>query len=202
MAVRFFAVTSSSTGVTSASVVISDSRLSIAEVENGIVTVKFENGECVFSGVTGDMTSYKVNGKELMAEKNAEAAGFIPNLYRALIDNDARMRGTWSEGGLDSLKKSVKSFDAHINDGEIEIVSVFALKAKRKELYEVKTTYTVSSLGAIEVNAQLKVTGENAVLDIPRFGLTVELNRAFENVTYYGRGTVCAVVCYILCKAV
>ncbi len=160
-----------------------------AEVENGIVTVRFENGECVFNGSTGDLTSYVVNGKQLLAEKNAEAEGFIPNLYRALIDNDSRMRGIWHDGGLDSLKKSLKSFDAHINDGEIEIVSVFALKAKRKELYEVTMTYTVSSLGAMEVKAQLKVMSEDAVTDIPRFGLTVELARDFENVKYYGRGT-------------
>ncbi len=160
-----------------------------AEVENGIVTVKFENGECVFNGATGDLTSYIVDGKQLLAEKPAEAQGFIPNLYRALIDNDSRMRGAWKDGGLDSLKKSLKSFDAHINDGEIEIVSVFALKAKRKELYEVKMTYTISSLGAMEVKAELKVTDENAVTDIPRFGLTVELDRDFENVAYYGRGT-------------
>lgn len=160
-----------------------------AEVENGIVTVKFENGECVFNGATGDLTSYKIKGKELLAEKNAESAGFMPNLFRALIDNDAKVRDMWRDGCLDSIKKTVKSFDAHINDGEIEIVSVFALKAKRKELYEVKVTYTVSSLGAVEVKAGLRVMNEDAVLDIPRFGLTIELARDFENVKYYGRGT-------------
>jgi len=156
-----------------------------AESENGVVTVKFENGECVFSGVTGELTSYVVNGKQLLAK----AEGFTPNLGRAYIDNDACNRERWEKGGLNRLKKALKSFNVSLDDGEVIIDSVFALKTGRKELYEVKIRYIISSLGAMEVSSKLEVSALEAETDIPRFGLMIELDRGFENVSYYGRGT-------------
>ncbi|MCH5198738.1 MAG: hypothetical protein J1E34_07515 [Oscillospiraceae bacterium] len=155
-----------------------------AQSENGIVTVKFENGECVFSGKTGELTSYVVNGKELLAEN----AGFAPNLGRAYIDNDAKNLERWEKAGLNKLKKTLKSFNVSLDDAEVIIDSVFALKANRKELYEVKISYVISSLGAIEVYSELQVTALEAETDIPRFGLMIELDRGFENAEYYGRG--------------
>ncbi len=159
-----------------------------AETENGIVSVIFENGKAVFDGKTGEFISYTVNGKELLCTLPAENKGFTPNLFRALIDNDAKMKDMWIEGGLDILKKSLISFDVHLDDGEVYINSVYALKAKRKTMYEVSISYTITSLGAIEVKSDLKVVNNEAVTDLPRFGLTLELNRNFDSVTYYGRG--------------
>ncbi len=159
-----------------------------AETENGIVSVIFENGKAVFDGKTGELTSYTIDGKEILCASPAENKGFTPNLFRALIDNDARQKDTWENGGLDSLKKALVSFDVHLDDGEVHIASVYTLNAKKKALYEVSISYIITSLGAIEVKADLKTVSSDAVADIPRFGLTLELNRDFDNVKYYGRG--------------
>lgn len=159
-----------------------------ASSENGIVTVEFEGGHAVFDGKTGEFTEYTLNGKNILNPTPAESHGLRFNLWRALIDNDARMRDTWKNGGLDSLKQCLRNFDAHIEDGEIVIDTVFNLCKGKKAMYEASASYTVSSLGAIEVKATLKTLCDEAQRDIPRFGITAELDRAFEKCEYYGRG--------------
>lgn len=165
------------------------SKISVS-TDNGVVTVGFEKGSVVFDGRTGDMTSYKVDGKELLALRKGGESGFAPNLFRALIDNDARRRDSWKKAGLDSLKRSLNSFVVNVDDGEADIYASYELKNGKETLYNYRINYIISSLGAIETEAHLICDpgNENSVYDIPRFGLTVELNRAFENIEYYGRG--------------
>lgn len=158
------------------------------ESECGKLKILFENGSAVFDASTGDMISYHVNGKEIINVVPKEAIGFLPNLSRAWIDNDARMLEAWEKGGINNLKKALRSFDAHIEDGEILVEACYDLKANRKTKYRFTISYLFSSLGAMETKAALSVVGEDACEDIPRFGLTVELDKTFDHVTYYGRG--------------
>lgn len=159
-----------------------------ASVENGIVTVEFDGGKAVFDGNDGSFTEYTLNGRNILNITPAEEKGLRFNLWRALIDNDARSREKWLAGGLDSLKQTLKSFDAHIDDGEIVIDTVFDLCKGKKALYKATASYTVSSLGAIEVKATLITASPDAETDLPRFGITAELDRCFEKCEYYGRG--------------
>lgn len=159
-----------------------------AESDSGVLTVLFENGAAAFNAATGDLTSYTVNGKQLLNVTPKEEIGFLPNLYRALIDNDAAMRDKWADSGLHSLKRTLTGFDAHIEDGEILVEASYDLKYYRKTKYKFNISYLFSSLGAMEVRAGLTVAAEDACTDLPRFGVTVELDKAFDRVTYYGRG--------------
>ncbi len=159
-----------------------------AATENGVLTVTFENGSCTFDGKTGDLTSYEINGRQLLALRSGDAAGFLPNLGRAFIDNDACNRERWTKGGLNKLRRRLKDFNVTLDDGEVKIESVFDLLSGRKNLYTFSLTYILSSLGAMEVSAALEVNAVEAQTDIPRFGVAIELARAFENAEYYGRG--------------
>ncbi len=159
-----------------------------AESENGILRVVYDNGKAEFDGATGELISYIVNGKEILNTKTPESRGISANLYRALIDNDAKMRDKWKESGLDCLKKSLISFSAGIEDGEIVIDALYALKHKRKAMYSWFIQYVISSLGAMEIKTSLKKLSPDAETDIPRFGITVELDRSFDNIKYFGRG--------------
>lgn len=159
-----------------------------AESENGILTVVFDNGKAVFDAATGDLTSYEVNGKQILNTNPVECRGINPNLYRALIDNDAKMRDKWKEGGLDKLKKHLEHFSAGIEDGEIVIDVLYTLKYSRCAMYSWFIQYVITSLGAMEIKTSLKALNENAVTDVPRFGITLELDRSFDTAEYFGRG--------------
>lgn len=159
-----------------------------AESENGILTVVYDNGKATFDGTTGELVSYIVNGKELLNTDPVEEKGINLNLYRALIDNDARMRDNWAEGGLNKLKKNLEHFSASIEDGEIEIDVLYTMKHKRKAMYSWFIKYVISSLGAMEIKTALRKINPDAVSDIPRFGVTLELDRSFDAAEYFGRG--------------
>ena len=158
-----------------------------AESNEGIVSVIFENGTVKFDGRTGEMISYFVNGEEILNTVSAEKTGFNPNLFRAVIDNDSRNIERWKKSGLDKMKKELDSFDVYLDDGEVDIVSVYMLKAGRKHVFDFVIEYTISSFGAVEVYAEL-LPCDGTDTDIPRFGITLELDKAFDDVRYYGRG--------------
>ncbi len=160
-----------------------------AESENGILTVIYDNGKATFDGTTGELTSYIVNGKELLNLHATEGKGINLNLYRALIDNDARMRDKWAEGGLNKLKKKLEEFWISVDDGEIAVEALYTMNAGRKAMYCWYIKYTISSLGAMEIQTSLKALSPDAVKDIPRFGITLELDRSFCSAEYFGRGT-------------
>ncbi len=159
-----------------------------AESENGILSVVYDNGKATFDGTTGELTSYVVNGKEILNINPCESKGLNVNLGRAHIDNDAKMLEKWTEGGLNKLNKSLVEFSASIEDGEIVVDALYVLKYKRKAMYSWLIKYVISSLGAMEVKTVLKKLAPEAVSDIPRFGITVELDRSFDTATYFGRG--------------
>ena len=156
------------------------------QVTSDRYTVAFEDGEAVFTKL-GDLISYKVHGKELLASDAAPA--FSPNLFRALIDNDAANRDLWRNAGLDHLKKAVEDVDVSVDDWSVTVTVSSVLKSGRTPLYGFLISCSVSGLGAIEVHTELKPLCAEAPVDIPRFGLTLGLTPSFENVSYYGRGT-------------
>lgn len=164
------------------------SRIS-AESENGILTVVYDNGKATFDGTTGELTSYVVNGKELLRLGSKEGTGINLNLYRALIDNDARMRDAWAEGGLNKLRKKLEEFWISVDDGEIAVEALYTMNSGRKAMYCWYIKYVISSLGAMEIQTSLKALSPDAVKDIPRFGITMELDRSFDTAEYFGRGT-------------
>ncbi len=159
-----------------------------AQSENGILSVIYDNGKAVFDGTTGELVSYTANGKEILNTKPSEGKGINLNLYRALIDNDARMRDAWAEGGLNKLKKSLEHFSASVEDGEIEVDVLYTMKHKRKAMYSWFIKYVISSLGAMEIKTVLRKLSPDAVTDVPRFGITLELDRSFDAAEYFGRG--------------
>ena len=156
--------------------------------DSGIVTVQFENGEAKFDASTGELTAYTVNGTSLLNTVPAAFKGFKPNVFRALIDNDARKRDEYYKLGLDKLAVELNTFDVHVDDGEIIAEADYILKGKGKELFGSKITYVFTSLGAVEIAADLRVIGKKVPSAIPRFGIMTELPADFRFVRYYGRG--------------
>lgn len=148
------------------------------------ITVEYDNGYCKFDKKTGMLTSYVVDGKELLKK------GFAPQLYRAFLDNDRNIVKGWRKKGYDKLEYKGKLVSFEIKEGKkakLESEGWLYLNGKKKFEFECK--YTVYPDGLIKVKCELeKKKLDFANYEIPRFGLNAEFDASLENVKYYGLG--------------
>lgn len=159
------------------------------ESDGNKVKVKFDGGEVVFKTATGNIVSYKKGGYEYINQAPAGGMkGFMPYVFRAPLDNDRQKIEKWEKLGLDKIKVVPDAFDVCIDGNCASVLSVYTLKGKQKDLFECMIDYAISPIGEIKVRAVLnKVIDEK--IDLPRFGMTVELPKEFTQVEYYGRGS-------------
>ncbi len=151
------------------------------------VEYSFDSGKVVFCKSCGAVCSFESNGKQLINIEPKEAKGFILNVFRALLDNDKdwKSSGKWIDAGLDRVTFELQSFEA---DGNT-VKTVSSVNGVSEKLFDVTLTYSVFANGRIDVEALLMPTGENDVyLDMPRFGLMLEMPSDMRNIRYYGRG--------------
>ena len=168
----------------------SKEKLSLASNEENTV-VNFCGGSITFNAENGMIESYVVNGKETVNNSPAFAKGFIPNIYRAYLDNDTRYRDEWIKAGYDDYSCLCTDFEAELEKGKAEIEITYKLKSNKtkKILAEVEIEYDVYADGTVKVETEFKpVTGKKLAAHMPRFGLTLEMPEAFRNVEYYGMG--------------
>lgn len=153
--------------------------------------VNFANGSVVFSAETGMLESYTVNGKEMINASPAFAKGFLPNIYRAFLDNDTEYRNEWIAAGYDDYSCICSDFEAELENDKVEIEVTYMLKSKKTRGYlgKVEIEYEVSANGVIEVEAEFKpIVQKRLAAHLPRFGLTLEMPENFNNIEYYGMG--------------
>ncbi len=153
------------------------------------IILSTDNAELVFDKTAGHISSYKVDGKEYIAD----GFGLQPNFWRAPNDNDygnrAQIRNKeWKNASRNFIirKVSVKR-----NSGITGISVIYDIPA-------FKTSYTVDySLlpdGKLRVDASLDpVTHEEGTHyrnrpNIPRIGLRMRIDPRYGNVSYFGRG--------------
>lgn len=168
----------------------SKEKLSLASNEENTV-VNFCGGSITFNAENGMIESYIVNGKETVNNSPAFAKGFIPNIYRAYLDNDTHFRDEWIAAGYDDYACICSDFEAELEKGKAEIEITYKLKSNKtkKILAEVEIEYDVYADGTVKVETEFKpVTAKKLAAHMPRFGLTLEMPEAFRNVEYYGMG--------------
>lgn len=156
---------------------------------NDSIGVAFNNGKIVFSKHTGEILSYTANDTELINSNPADnIKGFLPNVFRAPIDNDSH-GGTpkWNAKVLEKAKPEFIVIGANKHEKFISVDSEYVIKSEKKSLYYCTVIYKIYANGEIEISSVLE-RKFNGFKDIPRFGLTVELPESFSNVEYYGRG--------------
>ncbi len=153
-------------------------------------SVKAGSLKVTFDKESGFISSIIKNKTELVNQTPAKATGFMPNLYRAVTDNDVCRWDDWREAGYDSYDCIVDSFALKDKGDCAEIKVKYTLKAKDKEAFgKSEVVYTVRSNGSIDVKASfIPVAFKEAYKDIPRFGLTLEMPADFTSVEYYGMG--------------
>ncbi len=181
----------------------STAKLSVSS--NGDVsTVEFEGGSVSFCNESGMLNSYILNGKEMVNQKPAYSKGFIPNIFRALLDNDAQIWDLWIAAGYNDYKVKCDEFEVEIEKDKVEVEVKYILKKNKpsKPIAEVEIEYSVYADGVIKVKAEFKpLAYRKAASHLPRFGVTMEMPEEYSNVEYYALGD-CENLCDLTAQAV
>jgi len=137
----------------------------------------------VYVGISkrsGLLYDYKADGTSYFVAKPK------PNFWRAPTDNDfgngmPRKLSVWRAAGDNT---SVKDVTIKEEDGKTIVTANLMLKDVASD-YQI--VYSLSADGALSINVAYKA-GAGPVPEMPRFGMIMSLPKAFENLTYYGRG--------------
>jgi beta-galactosidase len=140
-----------------------------------------ENFNISINKTTGTITSYEINGIELIQN------GPQINFWRPANDNDKGNRmlnrqGIWREVSREAKPETVEAFQSAEN--KIVITSKYNLEKVESSQTVV---YIITGDGKIEVVSSFE-TKKEKLPDMPRFGLRWELPVNFDNLKYYGRG--------------
>jgi evolved beta-galactosidase subunit alpha len=142
--------------------------------------------QAVFSKVHGRLASYKVQGEEII-EKGPELT-----LWRAIIDNDMYKKDDWiHKYFLKNTKEQLVSFQYEQTDRHVEVNIVKYLSSVNQGWgFELAYQYVLTNAGFLNLRLIGKkvIRGTEIPKLLPRIGITMHLNKAYRDITWYGRG--------------
>ncbi len=154
--------------------------IKLEDAENEIV-ISGTDFVVKFNKVSGKLSSYIVNGNELI--KN----GPLPNFWRAPIDNDFgfgmnKKLGVWKEAG--KTLELAKFETELVSENEINVLIEFELPAVESKH---TISYTILGSGDIVIKNSF-IPGKEGLPDMPRFGINLQIPEAYSHVSWFGRG--------------
>jgi beta-galactosidase len=179
----------------------SSKELSYFQDENKVY-VKGENFNFEFNKQTARISSYSVNGIDIISK------GGNVNFWRPPTDNDygAKTPSIYFEW-KDAFDKNITRLSSVIKDTETGILTINCISSILSNHAKLNQQYQINALGKIHLKNELIVlegrSAENMIQagweakiqegthsNIYRFGNQFELLSEFENINYYGRGPV------------
>ncbi|WP_447037525.1 glycoside hydrolase family 2 TIM barrel-domain containing protein [Streptomyces sp. DSM 118878] len=138
--------------------------------------------ELVLSKATGTLSSYKVEGRLLVA------GGPVPHLWRAPIDNDIGRKypeqaATWREAGAKAEITGVDAAQPSPGEVTIEVNATLPTSPKASTW---RTVFTVRGDGEVRVRHTLEAA--DGLPDLPVVGALLTLPAGFERLDWLGRG--------------
>jgi beta-galactosidase len=152
---------------------------------------------CNFSKNSGELSSYRIRGKEMIRN------GFRLNISRSPITNERSQWGvaefdSWYLAGIDTLVHNLQSFRAERISKEIVkiFVKIRSSSAEMKQIcFDNEFVYSVNSKGEImvdhKVNCHVEMPGFYPPRDIPwlpKMGLKLDLVPGYTTIEWFGRG--------------
>lgn len=151
------------------------------ETEDAIIIQgKTRDFSISFSKKTGEMTSLKYDGKEMLL------AGLQPNFWRGITDNDVangtqERCATWREAGKKMVLKSIKT---QADNQKATVTADFDMPEQESQM---QITYQMLANGNVEVNMHF-MPGNKALPEMPRLGMRMILKGDYDQMTWLGRG--------------
>lgn len=148
--------------------------------------VTCDDVEVTFDTVTGQIVSWKKDGMTVMEQ------GPKLNFWRAPIDNDMYLLGDYKEKYFMHLwHEIVENVTYEQTDSSVN-VTVESINGTTNSswYYRCQYMYTIYPNGDVLFKVKGSPGGmiENAPTMIPRIGVELKLNKACENVQWYGKG--------------
>ena len=148
----------------------------------GVGSDRVAEWRAVFDSKTGFLSSYQVNGKEMLSEP------LTPEFSRAPVENDMgarmysdRVMGMWRYLGLSLDRLSVS--------GSEDCCLVEASYVPVKDTALVRMTYRIRPDGSIEAHEIMEDAGGLGKLpDLFRFGMKMTMPGKYSTVDFYGKG--------------
>lgn len=149
------------------------------------VIIKNAGFKAEFDTKKGTMSSYVIDGKEMIKE------GPVPNFWRAPTDNDFGNKlnekaKAWRKAGQN---RSVKSSNSVLAKSGVKATVSFDYEYtwENKLIGTGKVNYAVNGMGEIEVTNSLSIQGDKTP-EIPRMGMNLVMPREFDQMSWLGRG--------------
>lgn len=145
--------------------------------------VKGNNFVAEFDKHNGYLSKYAVDGLEMLKE----GATLAPNFWRAPTDNDygaglQNRYAAWKNPGL-----KLVSLNSKTENDQVIVNAEYDMKNVSAKLY---LTYVINNAGAIKVTQKMTADKNAKVSPMFRFGMQMQMPKAFEAIEYYGRGPV------------
>ena len=147
-----------------------------------IITVSNSYLKLVFDKNKGQIISYKFNDNELLKDKK----GPRPNFWRAVTDNDFgnQMHVKNIEWKKASIFMEVSKLTSNLKkDGSVNITVTYNLPGVKTTF---NTNYQITGDGVVKISNTLNETNYKG--DVPRIGMRMQLQKKYDNMTYFGRG--------------
>ncbi len=153
------------------------------------VTLESSEFAVTFSRKSGAITSLIYGGREIIAN----GKGPVLNTFRQYTDNDRNPLGDWKnhdfwyKAGLHQLQRELKDFKVNkISPQVVRIAVNIICTGNNNAGFEHYCTYTIFGNGCINLDNRVEPFGELPIL--PKIGLVMTVDGAYDNFIWYGRG--------------
>ena len=158
-------------------------------VDGTSVKIALDNGEITFDGNTGFIDGFNYSGKDLVNKKPSFCKGLYPNIFRALLDNDAAQRESWKKAGYADYSVELGVMNAVQSGNKVTVDTELLLKNNKKNIAKINIDYLISGNGVLNVKASfMPLSAKSVAKHFPRFGLTLEMPKEYKYIQYYGLG--------------
>ncbi|MEM7798429.1 MAG: glycoside hydrolase family 2 TIM barrel-domain containing protein [Chloroflexota bacterium] len=163
--------------------------------DDGTISVAGNGFELSFDQAAGQLSSWTVNGAELLH------SGPQLNVWRAPTDNDGfKTPGVdwridkdlyqWKALGLDQLSHTAEGVSVEqVSPQEVRVtIQTVVGSEKKPDAFEHQHVYTIRGDGSLHLENRLSIAKDVKVENLPRIGLSMRMTAGHERFKWLGRG--------------
>ncbi|MBN9503748.1 MAG: DUF4981 domain-containing protein [Armatimonadetes bacterium] len=151
------------------------------------LVVKASGAEIVLDKKVGTIVSYKVDGKETIAQQIGATTGPLLNVFRAFTDNDSWFQRAFWDSGLSQLQHRPAPIKVEkLDDGAVRATVRMSCLGFKGAGFNHTASYTFLADGSIVVDNQFDPFGD--LPPLPKLGLIMQVDKSLEQFAWLGRG--------------